>query len=250
MNRLWCFGDSFTAGHGLNFDEFNREGCLNYEGSFYNFDDNSNIWHRDPYFKKYKDYKHSYKDKIFAKLFSNYLNYELINEGESGCSNDRIIHQIIKNINSFKSDDIILIGLTSYLRVIVPSKFGMGGAGATNVDEDVHKCYVKHGPRSSEKLVEKVTEYIYDVLMPNEDILEAYYLNLFKSVRDLILPKVKRVVLWDHHHWHRFENIHDWKRIGDRHWSPKGHEQFNNFLIENYEKNNDILIQNKYRSLI
>ena len=252
MNKLWCFGDSFTAGHGLNFDEINRESSINYSSKPLDFNDNSKVWNLDPHFKKYKKYKHFYKDSIFVKHFSKYLNYESINKGESGCSNDRIIHQIIENINQFNSNDVVVIGMTSYVRVLVPSKYGLGVAGkleGTKYRNDKHS-FVTRGPSWNKKLERAVTDYCHDVLAANESIVADYYIDLFIKIRESLLSMVERVILWDHTQWFKYESIKHWKGIDDAHWSPQGHKDFTSFLIENYEKNNDILCRKNAKTLI
>ena len=250
MNKLWCFGDSFTAGYGLNFDEFNRETSINCFYPNLDFRDTSSVWTRDIHFKKYKEYKQLYKDSIFVKHFSNYLNYDFINEGESGCNNDRIIHQIIKNINQFNSNDVVIIGMTSYVRVLVPSKFGLGVAGKLAGRKKEKHSFVTRGSSWNMKLERAVTDYCHDVLAANESIVAGYYLDLFIKIRESLLPMVKRVILWDHTQWFKYESIKQWKGIDDAHWSPQGHKDFTTFLIENYEKNNDILIKSNTKTLI
>jgi len=250
MNKLWGFGDSFTAGHGLNFDEFNRESSINSYSKPFDFNDNSKVWNVDPHYKKYKEYKHSYKDSLFGNHFSNYINCEFINQGESGCNNDRIIHQIIKNIDQFNSEDVVIIGMTSYVRVLVPSKYGLGVAGKLEGRNNERHSFVTRGPAWDKDLERAVTNYCHDVLAANESIVADYYIDLFLKIKESLSSMVKRVILWDHTQWSKYQNIKQWKGIDDRHWSPKGHKDFADFVIENYEKNNDILCRTNVKALI
>ena len=62
MDKLWCFGDSFTAGHGCKYQ---------FDSNFSNDNENSH------YFKMYKDYIDSNK-KIWPEIVSYNLGLELV----------------------------------------------------------------------------------------------------------------------------------------------------------------------------
>ena len=91
MNSIWCFGDSFTAGHGCT-PEF--EYCENYK----------------------KD-----KDNLWCNHLGNLLNMNVINNGKNGCSNDIIFDLILENFNNIKPNDIVIIGKTFSYRYDIPS---------------------------------------------------------------------------------------------------------------------------------
>jgi len=249
MNKLWCFGDSFTSAHGINFDELNRESSINrYGWKPFDLDDSSTLWTKHDHFKKYKEYKNSYKDSTFGNYLSNHFNLKLINEAESGSSNDRIIHNIFQNLSEFNSEDVIIIGMTSYVRVLIPSGTGLGVAG--KIRSRGKKSFVTRGPSWNSDFHKAVTNFCHDVLAVNEDLIEEYYMDLFLKIRKSLLKSVKRVILWDKTLWGDYQSIKEWKGIDDDHWSPEGHKDFANFVIENYEKDNDILCRRYNKKLI
>jgi hypothetical protein len=93
MNKLWCFGDSFTAGHGCKFESV---------GNFSKENENSH------YFKMYKDYIDVNK-KIWPEMLSNLLGLELINLGKNGLTNEWIFDTILTNIKKISKNDIVII---------------------------------------------------------------------------------------------------------------------------------------------
>ena len=91
MNKLWTFGDSFTAGHGCTPE-----------------------WE---YYKKY--YKEG--DKLWSQHLANELNLELVNLGKNGASNDQIIDLIIINYDKISINDTIIIQKSFPSRFDVPN---------------------------------------------------------------------------------------------------------------------------------
>ena len=91
MNKLWTFGDSFTAGHGCT-SEFE-------------------------YYQKY--YKEG--DKLWPQHLAQELNLELMNLGENGASNEQIIDSIILNYDKILTNDIVIIEKSYPQRLDVPN---------------------------------------------------------------------------------------------------------------------------------
>jgi hypothetical protein len=106
MDKLWCFGDSFTAGYGCRY-EFN--------GNFSNQNENSY------YLKIYKDYIDLDK-KIWPELLSNLLDLELVNLGKNGLSNEWIADNIITNIKNISKNDIVILQTSTIGRWDFPFK--------------------------------------------------------------------------------------------------------------------------------
>ena len=98
MSKLWTFGDSFTFGHG----------CRKFS------EDTSS-----PYNIKYSNYI-DLNRPIWAEHVSTTLGLELLNYGVNGASNDLILDNIIDNISSFKSDDVIVIQISTSARYDFP----------------------------------------------------------------------------------------------------------------------------------
>lgn len=92
MNKLWTFGDSFTAGHGCKYMS---------DGNF----STQNI--NNFYYKTYKDY---IVDKpIWNEIVSNYLSMELIDLSANGSSTETIFDTTLKHISDLSEDDIVII---------------------------------------------------------------------------------------------------------------------------------------------
>lgn len=100
MNKLWTFGDSFTAGHG----------CLLFETD-----------KDDPYYERYHEYVDVNKD-IWPAIVAKHLNLELTNQGINGITNDLIFDLVLKNILNFKKNDTVIIQISTSLRFDLPIK--------------------------------------------------------------------------------------------------------------------------------
>jgi hypothetical protein len=101
MNKLWTFGDSFTAGHGCN--------------------------KNDEYYEKY--YKEG--DKLWSQHLADELDLELINLGVSGSSNEMIIDSIMLNYNYISADDVVIIQKSYSHRLDVPNMGAQGHVWVT-----------------------------------------------------------------------------------------------------------------------
>jgi hypothetical protein len=98
MINLWTFGDSFTAGHG----------CLLYGP-------NKN----DSYYEKFKDYIDPNRE-IWPTIVAKKYDFNLINKGSNGATNDLIIDLILKNLLNFKKGDIVVIQSSTSMRFDLP----------------------------------------------------------------------------------------------------------------------------------
>ena len=96
MDKLWVFGDSFTAGHGCTPE-----------------------WE---YYKKF--YKEG--DGLWSQHLANELNLKLVNLGKNGASNDQIIDLIIINYNKISTNDTVIIQKSFPSRFDVPSMSAEG----------------------------------------------------------------------------------------------------------------------------
>ena len=107
MNKLWCFGDSITAGHGCKFDII--DDFLN-ENSYY--------------YLKFKDYIDVDK-KIWPEIVSDNLNLQLINKSKNGMTNESISDTCLKFLIEINENDTVILQIArngrifglSYLRL-------------------------------------------------------------------------------------------------------------------------------------
>jgi hypothetical protein len=93
MGKLWCFGDSYTAGHGCRFEQI----------GIYSKEDE-----RSYYYNGYKNYI-DFDKKIWPDLVSDSLKLELVNLGKNGLSNEWIADNIITNIKDISKNDIVIL---------------------------------------------------------------------------------------------------------------------------------------------
>ena len=88
MPKLWTFGDSFTAGHGMN--------------------------------GEIPEYQYADKEYKWTKLLANELNFELKDCSENGAPNERILFNLINNLENFTKDDIVIIQTSTITRYEFP----------------------------------------------------------------------------------------------------------------------------------
>ena len=99
MDKLWTFGDSFTAGHGC-----------------------KSVFENTPYYyAKFKDYVDINK-KIWPELLSDSLKLELVNLGKNGQSNEWIADTIIANIKNISTNDVVILQTSTSGRYDFPFK--------------------------------------------------------------------------------------------------------------------------------
>jgi hypothetical protein len=106
MGKLWCFGDSFTAGHGCRFELIGNYSKEN-EKSYY-----SNMY------KNYIDFD----KKIWPELLSDSLKLTLVNLGQNGLSNEWIADNIITNIKNISVNDVVILQTSNIGRYDFPFK--------------------------------------------------------------------------------------------------------------------------------
>lgn len=88
MPTLWTFGDSFTAGHGMN--------------------------------GEIPEYQHADKNYKWTKLLATTLDYDLKDCSMNGSTNELILLRLIENLQNFTKDDIVIIGSSTITRYEFP----------------------------------------------------------------------------------------------------------------------------------
>jgi len=97
MNKLWCFGDSFTAGDGCKvFDVGIQPNTIKYR-EFLNKKDNEHI-------------------KLFSDIVADHFELECINLGQSGAGNEKILDSLLSNIHLISKDDYVIFGVSYFQR--------------------------------------------------------------------------------------------------------------------------------------
>jgi len=209
MSKLWCFGDSFTFGHGCRPDGPMSE-----------------------YYHKYR----KEGDGIWVNILAKELNLEIVNRGMGLYSNDKIIDSIIDEYDNIAENDYVIIekGFThrfdmpnlddNYLITIAPSPRNLLTKDFTLASID----YTEDEIKSIEYMV---------VTLDSKLITERQVkrLNFLKKIIEN--KKIKKCILWDIIDYINplvYENIvHATNgEIIDHHWSFKGHKLFAEEMIK------------------
>ena len=195
MNKLWTFGDSFTAGHGCTPE-----------------------WE---YYKKY--YKEG--DKIWSQHLADELGLELINLGVSGSSNDMIIDSIILNYNKISINDTVIIQKSFSHRLDVPN---MGTEGDHEwITVFANKDFNWYSKFISKEQYETAIEFGYH-FCNNSKYKKRQNLR-FSFLMNCLIKNGNAVYLWDilkeNGKYENIENATEGK-IDDYHFSFKGHFHF------------------------
>jgi hypothetical protein len=213
MSKIWCFGDSFTAGDGC------RPG--------------------EDFYEKYK----KEGDKRWTEWIEEWTGVNVINKGRSGSSNDMIIDSIIDDFDSIKKNDCILIGKTLSNRFDVPYLNSNGEkvlvpVYANWVDNN-HKGWDIIDSYDKDQL-ETIINFQYyfssDVLyMERQDKRYDFLIKILKE-------KKINVFYWD---WHKIYREHEtideatnYTNL-DGHWSFKGNKTFATYLVTKFFNNLD-----------
>jgi lysophospholipase L1-like esterase len=194
MDKLWTFGDSFTAGHGCTPE-----------------------WE---YYKKY--YKEG--DGLWSHYLANELNLELVNLGKNGASNDQIIDSIIVNYNKISINDTVIIQKSFPSRFDVPSMIAEGDEWISIFPRVKSDLYLK---TLSKEQYETVIDFYYH-FADNSKYKKRQNLRFSFLINCLIKDGIK-VYLWDILKENgKYETIQSATNgeIDDGHFSFKGHNQF------------------------
>ena len=211
MKKIWCFGDSFTAGDGLrpgeDFYENNRK-----EG-----------------------------DKRWPEWIEEWTNIDVINKGKSGSSNDMILDSIILNFDEIKSGDCAIISKTLSNRYDIPYKSKTG----EQVLVPIYANWVENVSANQEIIDSFDTERLETI------INFQYYFSshdLYAKRQDIrldfIIKRLKEknvnVFFWE---WYKIYEEHEtineasnWTNM-EGHWSFKGNKSFATYLVTKFFNN-------------
>lgn len=253
----WFFGDSFTSGFGLNFDcEINN---INTYQSKINKERTEKIpeylWDNQPYVR-FKNYKEEYKFSIWPHLITKHYDLEYNNYGVSGGSNEEILCNIISQLKNINEGDYVFIGMTNPYRMMIPINSplddkklistqidwidGKSSNNITNLENGVTDFYTDNDK-------EVIINFLHDIVLKNHHYYESHFLKIFSNLQEYFIEKNINCLIWDWTLWSDFQSIDKWtnSKIKDGHWSPKGHEDFFNFLKLKIEEKVKILIKEK-----
>jgi hypothetical protein len=220
-NTLWAFGDSMTFGHGCNVD------CKS----------NTRL--------EYLPYKKE-GDDIWSNHLSKLLNYDVINLGKNGASNDYIFGSMIDNFDYINEGDIVIINMTLHGRIEVPIGDEIVNALSSYENEMKIRGYDSGGDRQEK--IETIINFQYH--FSNHQFYKDRHIKRFNFIKNRLLneKKVKYVYLWsleevDSGLYSSFETIHKATNgaVNDTHFSFNGHLNFAHFLYNTVRDKKQII---------
>lgn len=208
-NTLWAFGDSMTFGHGCN------ELCVSETKEDYL-----------PYKKE--------GDDVWTNHLSRFLNYDVINLGKNGASNDYIFDTILDNFENIKENDVVIINMTLHGRIEVP--IGNEIMNVLSSYENALKIIRDNMGEENDEKIETILNFQYH--FSNHQFYKERHRKRFKFIKDRLKEdkKVRFIYLWsledDDAIYRSFQTIKDDTRgkINDTHFSFKGHLDFAHYL--------------------
>lgn len=173
QNKLWCFGDSFTAG----------DGCIRSPKE-------------NPYssttisYRKYLNKQDGEEILIYPDYVSNHFNLELINKASGGASNEMIFDCIFTNIKDIKKDDYIIIGISYFERfdVFINNVLAPTNIGSISTTPD--SVFEQNGLSRS-----GVLEIIVN---RNHNVFKDRLIRQIKAIKYLLNSICNNVCIWTH----------------------------------------------------
>ena len=173
QNKLWCFGDSFTAG----------DGCIRSPKE-------------NPYspttisYRKYLNKQDGEEILIYPDYVSNHFNLELVNTARGGASNEMIFDCIFTHIKDIKKDDYIIIGVSYFERF---DTFINNVLSPTNVGSiaTTSNIVFQNNGLSRQGLLEIITNR-------NHKVFKDRLIRQIKAIKYLLNLVCNNVCIWTH----------------------------------------------------
>lgn len=233
-NTLHVFGDSFSAGVGVDI----HQGIL-------------------PTVPK------GYRKYTNTTFYNNIPCNEVVNYAKPGISNEFILLTLIKAMPNIKPGDLVVLGLTEWARVTVPiaksreKNLNLNLTGGYYLEHlQVKRLdHIEHLKLESGLTVEEVDTAFkfYELLtfpQHRSDIKRDYYLEAVKPYGSFLTDMGVKFVMWDYTLWGRYEILTTWSKgvYEDGHWSPNGHRSFLGYLLWGLQNNVTYLNRSHYKS--
>ena len=173
QNKLWCFGDSFTAG----------DGCIRSPKE-------------NPYspttisYRKYLNKQDGEEILIYPDYVSNHFNLELVNIARGGASNEIIFDNLFTNIKNINKDDYIIIGISYFERfdIWMYNILSPTNVGSISTTPDI--VFEKYG-LSRQGLLEIITNR-------NNKVFKDRVIRQIKAIKYLLNSVCNNVCIWTH----------------------------------------------------
>ena len=206
MNKLFVFGCSFTQG----------SGCLPGE----------------PYVIRYKK---SEDDLIWPEIIAKKMNLELINFGQNGRANGRILDIIIQNFDLIQEGDIVIIQKTFSHRFEAAPINSTLDSELFTITGGSYESLCKEGYSKDEAKVLVMASVINDNLG-----FKGKTNRIFNFIKKIFINKgVKECIIFDlDEYYNKYEIIQNVdSSIKDAHWSYTGHRMFAEEILNILNKN-------------
>lgn len=202
MAKLWCFGDSFTAG----------DGCKRFSvGS-----QPTTILYRD--FLKKNDNE---EIKLFSDLVAEHFNLECINLGQSGAGNEKILDALLSNIHLISKDDYVIFGVSYFQRFDIDgdNEFDFSTINMNSLLDNPNNDIIAENNLSRKGLKQIVINRA-------SKKFENRLLRQVKGITYILKQLSKEVYVWTNDHY--LDELHT-----DLFQLPKGYHTLAHFFSEN-----------------
>ena len=235
FNTLHIFGDSFSAGVGVDIEQGTPP-------------------HVPKTYKSYSQYA----------FYKNIEGYKLNNHAIPGMSNELIILSILRQLPNIKNGDLVVVGLTEWARVSVPLKkhkklktldLNLTGGFFLEHIQSKKLEYIEHLKNETDITEEQIdiAFKFYELLtFPQKyaDLKREYYVESVSQLGKHVSNIGAKFYMWDYTLWELFETMSQWSHgeYLDGHWSPNGHRSFLGILLWGIQNNTTYLNSSVYKS--
>ena len=232
MNKLWCFGDSFTAG----------DGCRRFS---------IGIQPNTIQYRKYLNKREDEEIKLFSDIVAEHFNLECINLGQSGAGNEKILDALLSNIHLISKDDYVIFGVSYFQRFDIDINDDNGFAtiniNSLNDGENEMICSLLSRSALKEIVVNRSSKMFEDRLL--RQIAGMFYIlkqlskNVYLWTNDHYLDELKTDLFQLPQGYHTLSQFfsenditaHTNREVSDGHLSEKGHRELANDIIKFFQ---------------
>lgn len=202
MSKLWCFGDSFTKGGGLE------------------------DW--SVFRKKYPE-----KKKIWPEIVGKELNMEVVNHGYSWCGTTLVLKNLFYFLPSINDNDIVILSTGNPRSILMPPMKEDSSLLRTVLVPNKDLPH-NDSPFKNEDEKEIANMYAQKIIDPNLQQYDKFWYEYLQLVQNTLTRLGIRNYLWSWKLWTEFETITEYTNgeVNDLHWSWNGHEQMAEYMLK------------------
>jgi hypothetical protein len=177
MNKLWCFGDSFTAGDGCKvFSIGTQPNTIQYR-KFLNKKDDEHI-------------------KLFGDIIAEHFGLECINLGQSGAGNEKILDALLSNIHLIAKEDYVIFGVSYFQR------FDIDGHNPLDFSS-ININSLLENPTNDDRITDSLSRKALMEIVINRASkkFEGRLLRQVKGITHILKQLSKNVYVWTNDHY-------------------------------------------------